>query len=175
LVGAGTVAADDPELTNRLPEASRQPLRVVIDSTLRTRPDAKVLAAQDQAPTLVVTTPRATAEAIAGIGRTGAEVVTVAGKGDRVDLAAALKLLGDRGLLSLLVEGGGEVNGAFFDGHLVDGVVAFLAPTVIGGKDAPGAVGGKGVQRLSDAPKLHNLEVTRVGDDLMVSGECSPE
>jgi diaminohydroxyphosphoribosylaminopyrimidine deaminase / 5-amino-6-(5-phosphoribosylamino)uracil reductase len=175
LVGAGTVAADDPELTNRLPTASRQPLRVVVDSTLRTPPTAKVLTGQEQAPTLVATTARASKEAVAAIQATGAEVVALAAGGteQHVDLGQLLKLLGDRGLLSVLVEGGGEVNGAFFDEHLVDGLVAFLAPIVIGGKRAPGAVAGEGVHRLADAFRLSNLEVTTSGDDIMVSGECS--
>jgi diaminohydroxyphosphoribosylaminopyrimidine deaminase / 5-amino-6-(5-phosphoribosylamino)uracil reductase len=175
VVGAGTVAADDPELTNRLPNASRQPLRVVLDSTLRTPAGAKVLDRQ-QAPTLVVTTPRASTDAVANIKATGAEVVAVeaAGTEQRVDLNQLLKLLGDRGILSLLIEGGAEVNGAFFDGHLVDGVVAFLAPIVIGGSTAPGAVGGQGASKLKDAFRLDNLEIERIGDDLMVSGECSP-
>ncbi|MDQ6919651.1 MAG: bifunctional diaminohydroxyphosphoribosylaminopyrimidine deaminase/5-amino-6-(5-phosphoribosylamino)uracil reductase RibD [Candidatus Dormibacteraeota bacterium] len=176
LVGAGTVAADDPELSNRLPEAARQPLRVVLDSKLRTPLTAKVLAGLDRQPTLVVTTPQAGERAIAALGKTGAEVVTVdaAGPEQRVDLAQLLKLLGDRGLLSVLVEGGGEVTGAFFDSHLVDGVVAFLAPLIIGGKEAPGAVGGKGARQLADAFRLTNLEMRRIGDDILVSGECSP-
>lgn len=175
VVGAGTVASDDPELTNRLPEAARQPLRVVLDSTLRTPVTAKVFAGLGVAPTLVVTTPQASEETIADLRRIGVEVVKVAAQPERrVDLTQLLQLLGDRGLLSVLVEGGGEVNGAFFDGGLVDGVVAFLAPLLIGGNDAPGAVGGKGAQRLADAFRLANLEVVRIGDDLMVSGECSP-
>jgi diaminohydroxyphosphoribosylaminopyrimidine deaminase / 5-amino-6-(5-phosphoribosylamino)uracil reductase len=162
--------------SNRLPEAARQPLRVVLDSTLRIPATAKVLAGLEDSPTLVVTTARAKQEKVAGLIKTGVEVVAVDGAGpeQRVDLGQLLLLLGDRGILSVLVEGGAEVNGAFFDGHLVDGVVAFLAPLVIGGKDAPSAVGGKGAQALADALKLTNLEVARVGDDIMVSGECSP-
>jgi diaminohydroxyphosphoribosylaminopyrimidine deaminase / 5-amino-6-(5-phosphoribosylamino)uracil reductase len=175
LAGANTVISDDPELTNRLPEPARQPLRVVVDSTLRIQPAARVLAGQDRAPTLVVTTERASAEASAAIRATGAEVIAVAAGGpdDRVDLAVLLRLLGERGLLSVLVEGGGEVNGALFDAGLVDGVVAFLAPLIIGGREAPAAVAGRGVKSLADAPRLEHLELTRIGDDLMISGECS--
>jgi diaminohydroxyphosphoribosylaminopyrimidine deaminase/5-amino-6-(5-phosphoribosylamino)uracil reductase len=176
LVGAGTVIADDPELTNRLPEAVRQPLRVVLDSTLRIPPAAKVLSGLETSPTLVVTTAQAKQEALADLRRTGAEVLVVdaAGPEQRVDLKQLLQLLGDRGILSVLVEGGAEVNGDLFDNHLVDGVVAFLAPLVIGGRDAPSAVGGKGAQRLAEAFRLTSLEVARIGDDLMISGECSP-
>jgi len=171
------VVADDPELTSRLPDAVRQPLRVVLDSTLRIPPGAKVLTGQEGSPTLVVTTARAKREAVAELRRTGAEVVTVdvTGSEQRTDLRQLLQLLGDRGILSVLIEGGAEVNGAFFDNRLVDGVVAFLAPIVIGGKDAPSAVGGRGAQALADAFRLTNLEVATIGDDLMISGECSPE
>jgi diaminohydroxyphosphoribosylaminopyrimidine deaminase / 5-amino-6-(5-phosphoribosylamino)uracil reductase len=176
LVGAGTVVADDPELTNRLPQATRQPLRVVLDSRLRIPAEAKVLAGLEIAPTLVMTTPRASEEAIADLRKTGVEVVKVAADQEqRVDVAEVLRLLGDRGLLSVLIEGGSEVNGAFFDVGLVDGVVAFLAPIIIGGQDAPGAVGGKGSQSLKSAFRLTNLEVGKVGDDIVVSGECSRE
>ena len=174
LAGAGTVVADDPELTNRLPQAARQPLRVVLDSTLRIPAGAKVLAGQESAPTLVLTTQRASKEAIAALRKTGAEVVKVAvGEEQRVDIPEALRLLGDRGLLSVLIEGGGEVTGAFFDAGKVDGVVAFLAPIIIGGQAAPGAVGGRGAQSLKAAHRLTNLEVRDVGGDIVVSGECS--
>ena len=171
LVGAGTIVADDPELTNRLPDAVRQPLRVVLDSTLRIPSAAKVLD-QRQAPTLVVTTERAPQTARATIGAaTEVATVTAAGARQRVDLKQVLELLGARGIISVLVEGGAEINGAFFDAGLVDGVVAFLAPVVIGGRAAPGAVGGEGVSRLADAHRLDNLLVRRIGDDLIIEGD----
>jgi diaminohydroxyphosphoribosylaminopyrimidine deaminase / 5-amino-6-(5-phosphoribosylamino)uracil reductase len=176
LVGAGTVASDDPELSNRLPDAARQPLRVVLDSTLRIPAEARVLSGPDSAPTLVVTTPRAPSAAAGALKAKGAEVVSVdaSGPAQQVDLVKLLRLLGERGVLSVLVEGGAEVNGAFFDAGLVDGVVAFLAPLIIGGRAAPAAVGGEGVGSLADGFRLRNLEVKLVGADLMVSGECSP-
>ena len=171
LVGAGTIVADDPELTNRLLGAVRQPLRVVLDSTLRIPRAAKVLD-QRQARTLVVTTERAPQTARATIGA-AAEVATVtaAGPQQRVDLNRVLELLGARDIISVLVEGGAEVNGAFFDADLVDGVAAFLAPLVIGGRAAPAAVGGEGVIRLADAHRLTNLVVRRIGDDLLIEGD----
>jgi diaminohydroxyphosphoribosylaminopyrimidine deaminase/5-amino-6-(5-phosphoribosylamino)uracil reductase len=173
LVGAGTVIDDDPQLTNRQPRGGRQPLRVVVDSTLRIPAAAAVLSEQAAAPTLVATTTRAAAEAVAAIESGGAEVLQLPASGarERVDLAALMQELGRRELLSVLVEGGAEVHGAFFDAGLVDAVVAFLAPIVIGGEEAPAAVGGKGVRRLADAYRLDDLQVTRIGDDLMLSGD----
>jgi diaminohydroxyphosphoribosylaminopyrimidine deaminase/5-amino-6-(5-phosphoribosylamino)uracil reductase len=120
----------------------------------------------------VVTTDRAPDAARAAIGA-AAEVATITASGPqrRVDLGRLLLLLGSRDILSVLVEGGAEVNGAFFDAGLVDGVAAFLAPLVIGGRAAPGAVGGEGVVRLADAHQLENVLVRRVGDDLLIEGD----
>jgi diaminohydroxyphosphoribosylaminopyrimidine deaminase / 5-amino-6-(5-phosphoribosylamino)uracil reductase len=160
LVGVGTVMADDPELTARLGiEDGRQPLRVVLDSQLRTRMSAKVVGPK----TLIVTTRS---------GRVGTAEVLVLPPGvdGRVPLAPLLDELGKRGILSLLVEGGSEVHGSFFAAGLVDKVHAYLAPRLIGGRDAPGAIGGAGVERLAQAVHLCDLDATRLGADILVTG-----
>ncbi|TMC98074.1 MAG: bifunctional diaminohydroxyphosphoribosylaminopyrimidine deaminase/5-amino-6-(5-phosphoribosylamino)uracil reductase RibD [Chloroflexi bacterium] len=160
LVGINTVIADDPELTVRLDvEDVRQPLRVVVDSQLRIRQSARVVGAN----TLIATT---------RTGRVGAaEVLRLpAEAGDRVSLPALLEELGNRKLLSLLVEGGGELHAAFVNQGLVDKVYAYVAPMVIGGREAIGPVGGKGVERLSDAIRLREIDFARLGDDVLISG-----
>jgi diaminohydroxyphosphoribosylaminopyrimidine deaminase/5-amino-6-(5-phosphoribosylamino)uracil reductase len=160
LVGVGTVVADDPELTARINgEDSRQPLRVVLDSHLRTRMSAKVVG-----PGTLIATTRS--------GRVGtAEVLVLpAGPDGRVQLEPLLDELGTRGILSVLVEGGGEVHGSFFAAGLVDKVHAYVAPRLIGGRDAPGAIGGSGVERLAEAMQLRDLDATRLGDDILITG-----
>jgi diaminohydroxyphosphoribosylaminopyrimidine deaminase/5-amino-6-(5-phosphoribosylamino)uracil reductase len=160
LVGINTVISDDPELTARLDgQDARQPLRVVVDSQLRIRQSARVVSAN----TLIATT-RA--------GRVGAaEVLRLpAEAGDRVSLPALLDELGKRRVLSVLVEGGGELHAAFFTQGLVDKVYAYVAPVVIGGRDAIGPVGGKGIERLKDAVRLRDIDYARLGDDLLISG-----
>jgi diaminohydroxyphosphoribosylaminopyrimidine deaminase/5-amino-6-(5-phosphoribosylamino)uracil reductase len=160
LVGVGTVIADDPELSTRIEgEDSRQPLRVVLDSRLRTRMSAKVVG-----PRTLIATTRS--------GRVGtAEVLVLpAGPDGRVPLAPLLDELGKRGILSVLVEGGGEVHGAFFEAGLVDKVYAYVAPRLIGGRDAPGAIGGTGVERLVEAVQLRDLDATRLGPDILITG-----
>jgi diaminohydroxyphosphoribosylaminopyrimidine deaminase/5-amino-6-(5-phosphoribosylamino)uracil reductase len=160
LVGVDTVIADDPQLTARLDGGeARQPLRVVVDSKLRTPVSAKVVAAN----TLIATTQE---------GRIGDAEIRVLPAGDdgRVALPALLDELGQRGILSLLVEGGAEVHASFLTEGLVDKVFAYVAPRLIGGKDAPGAVGGIGVERLKDAISLRETELVRLGPDLLVSG-----
>ena len=159
LVGINTVIADDPELTARLDgEEVRQPLRIVLDSQLRIRQSARVVG-----PNTLIATTRP--------GRVGlAEVLKLPATGEgRVSLPALLDELGQRKLISVLVEGGGEVHAALFAARLVDKVYAYIAPKLIGGRDAPGPLGGQGIEHLTDAMALRDLDVTRLGDDLLIS------
>jgi diaminohydroxyphosphoribosylaminopyrimidine deaminase/5-amino-6-(5-phosphoribosylamino)uracil reductase len=160
LVGVNTVIADDPELSTRLDgDDSRQPLRVVLDSQLRIRQSARIVGAN----TLIATTKP---------GRVGAaEVLRLpAGPGGRVSLPALLDELGKRGTLSLLVEGGAEVHASFFADALVDKVYAYLAPRLIGGREAPGPLAGKGIDHLGASTHLNELDFVRLGDDLLITG-----
>jgi len=159
LVGINTVIADDPQLTTRLDlQDARQPLRVVVDSQLRTRQSARVVGEN----TLIATT-RA--------GRVGAaEVLRLpADEEGRVSLPALLDELGNRKVISLLVEGGAEVHAAFFAQGLVDKVYAYIAPSLIGGRDAPGPLGAKGIEHLADSIPLRDIDMARLGDDLMIT------
>lgn len=178
-VGVNTVLIDDPQLTARPAGqlSERQPLRIVIDSRGRTPKSAKALAcgalrqAQGGMSTLVATTdasPRDWREQIAGTGAQ-VEVLPADGSG-RVELAALLDLLGARGVLTLLIEGGGVLLGSFFDQRLVDKVNAVIAPMIIGGASAPVAVAGEGAARMADALRLRDVAVERLGDDLLVTG-----
>lgn len=160
LVGIGTVLADDPQLTARVDGLeARQPLRVVLDSRLRTPPNAKVVGSN----TLIATT---------CAGKVGhAETLVLPGTDDgRVGLGPLLDELGRRGILSLLVEGGAEVHASFFAEGLVDKVQVYIAPIVVGGRDAPGPIGGNGAPLLRDAIRLTGLDTTRIGDDLSITG-----
>jgi diaminohydroxyphosphoribosylaminopyrimidine deaminase / 5-amino-6-(5-phosphoribosylamino)uracil reductase len=159
LVGINTVLVDDPELTTRLDRTDlRQPVRVVVDSQLRTPPGARVVGMN----TLIATTCS---------GEVGtAEVVRLPATADgRVSLPALLDELGKRRLLSVLVEGGGSMHASFFGEDLVDKVYAYVAPRVIGGREAPGPVGGGGIEHIADAIGLHGVDVTRLGDDVLIT------
>jgi diaminohydroxyphosphoribosylaminopyrimidine deaminase/5-amino-6-(5-phosphoribosylamino)uracil reductase len=170
MIGAGTVIADDPELTSRV-EGARCPLRVVLDSTLRTPETARVFDVHD-APTLMLTTGRADAGRVDRLRAIGVEVEVVVASVTSVDLGAALALLGNRGVISVLIEGGASLLGSAFDARVVDKVVAMLAPRIIGGSSAPGAVGGAGVPKLAAANLLTDVMVDRAGPDLVVTGYC---
>ena len=175
-VGVTTVLVDDPQLTarpqdsdgnNRL--AERQPLRVIFDSNGRTPPAAKALACG--ARTLVATTEASPESWRREIEAAGAEVAVLpADDSGRVGLPALLDRLGEAGVLTLLIEGGGVLLGSFFDQRLVDKVHAVVAPLIVGGKSAPTAVAGRGSARMADALRLADVQVERLGQDVLMTG-----
>lgn len=172
VVGAGTVATDDPALTCRAP-GGRTPLRVVLDSTLRTTPDRKVVTTAGDTPTLILTTAAATAEHRTALEASGVDVEVVAAAGDdRVDVTAAWRALHARGVRRVLLEAGGALTGACARAGLVNQVAAFVAPVVIGGDAAPRPVSGDGWP-ITSAPRLREPRVTAVGDDALVEGYWS--
>lgn len=173
LVGVQTVLADDPELTTRLETIQREvqhPWRIVLDSTCRTPPTARMLSATLPGKTTIFTTEVADLTRRAALEQAGAEVHSLPAAHGRVSLAALLDELGRRRVTSLVVEGGATVHGAMFDQGLVDYVMAFIAPIIIGGVTAPSAVGGQGADILANAHRLIDPGVRRLGADTLVSG-----
>lgn len=155
LVGVETVLADDPALTVRLPDYDgSQPLRVVLDSRLRTPATAKVASGN----TLILTT-----AAPHAIDRT--EVVAVAADDGRPAVSAVLEALTARGITSLLIEGGGRVAASFLQAGAVDAIEWFRAPILLGGEGRP-CVAFLALAKLADAPKFRRLGVEPVGNDL---------
>jgi len=170
-VGVNTVLVDDPQLTARpggQHSPVHQPLRVVLDSRGRTPASAHVLGGDSH--TLLVTTATADDGWKERIRSAGAEVETLPDENGRVDLESLLTLLGGRGCINLLVEGGGILLGSFFDAGLVDRVQAVVAPLIIGGAEAPLAVAGRGVERMADALRLQNVTIRALGADTMIQG-----
>ena len=166
MVGINTVLADDPQLTARDADGNaneRQPLRVVLDSHGRMPQDAQMLSAPGD--TVVVV-----ADDFEGPERDGAETVRVPEGRGGVDLRVLLEGLGARDITSVLVEGGGATIGALFDLKLVDKVVAFVAPVIIGGNEAISPVGGVGITEMEEALRLRDVEMKRFGEDVTVIG-----
>lgn len=163
LVGSGTALTDDPKLTRRLGLAGRPNLRVVLDRRLRLRPEANLFAEEGE---VLVFTESIDAERRAALERRGAVVV---GLGS-VTPAAVLSALAERGIQSVLVEGGGEVSAAFAESGRWDRVVAFVAPRLLGGRAAPTPLGGAGFESLERAGTLERLAVRRRGADLEIAG-----
>lgn len=166
LVGVGTVLADDPRLTRRLGiNPGDTWLRVVLDSKLRTPPAAHVVRDEPQ-QTLLIHTAAAPPERRSALTAAGVETLEVeAEPSGRVALWPVMEALRRRGVTSLLVEGGAAVHGAFVDRDLVDELVFFVAPILLGGNGPP-AIGGTGVDVLADAPRFGFVSVDRRDDDL---------
>ena len=171
LVGVGTVLADDPQLTTRLPRGrGKDPIRIILDSQLRLPLTAQVLHLHSAAPTWIACTEAAPPDKRAALAALGVACLILPERNGRVDLQALLDLLGQRRVQSLLVEGGAEVHGAFFEAGLIDKLHFFLAPKLIGGRQAPGIFGGQGIACLADAPPLQDLTIRRFGPDILISG-----
>jgi diaminohydroxyphosphoribosylaminopyrimidine deaminase/5-amino-6-(5-phosphoribosylamino)uracil reductase len=169
LVGAGTIAKDDPLLTDRSGLPRRRPLvRVVLNDKVRLSPASKLATTTSEAPVVLFgrMSGRDVTDSQGHLTDKRVEIVS----SDPSDLWSVLGELGRRSIQSVLVEGGPTVAGAFIDAGLVNKATFFIAPKIIGGSAAPGAVGGSGVERMSDALELERIEVTQRGRDLEVTG-----
>ncbi len=168
LIGAGTARSDDPLLTDRSQKNRRKPLvRVVLDEKLEISAESKLIQTADESPVLIFagdSVPTSKSDSLAR----GVEVVRDAANGR--DLAMVLDELGRREIQSVLVEGGANVAGKFLDAGLVNKVSFFIAPKIIGGSDAPTAVGGQGARKLAEGIELQDVEVTQRGQDVEFTG-----
>ncbi|WP_090637973.1 bifunctional diaminohydroxyphosphoribosylaminopyrimidine deaminase/5-amino-6-(5-phosphoribosylamino)uracil reductase RibD [Paenibacillus sp. UNC496MF] len=168
MVGAETAIVDDPELSTRLSVPAVHPVRIVVDSKLRLPLEARML--QEMiAPVIVLTVAGADPGKRAALKAAGAEVIDC-GDGDRVDLALAMRKLGEREIGSILLEGGGKLNGAMLELGLIDKLLLFVAPKVIGGSGAPGVFQFEGFEKMAQAIPFRDVQVERIGADIFVSG-----
>lgn len=179
MVGVETVLQDDPLLNTRLPEGGRDPLRVVVDSHLRMPETAAMLSQVSTAGTLIATTDAAENALRRSLEKAGAEVVILpADDGGRVVLPELWKELGRRDVQTLLLEGGSTLAGAALKTGLIDRMMVFVAPKLIGGTSGYGIFRGEGCALLSDAFQLDDVQMTSFENDILISGEvvrCSPD
>lgn len=167
LVGVGTVLADDPLLTVRLVKAGRDPLRVVVDSTARTPADARLL--KTGAPPLIAVTSRADPAKRDALAAAGAKVAVLPADDDgRVDLASLCAYLGRQGITSVLVEGGGKVASSALKAGVVDKILVFVAPKMVGG-NGPGPVSETLADTVNEAVPLTAPSVRRFGPDVLLT------
>lgn len=181
MVGIGTVLADDPELTSRIPgKETKNPLRVVVDSSARTPLTSKLVQTVYEAPTLVAVSAQAPQKRITALEEAGCEVfVSPVAEHNRVDLSALLAYLGkEKAIDSVIVEGGATLLWSFFSQSLVDRVQAYIAPKIFGGADAPSPVQGLGVETPANAIQCNTPTITQLGQDIFLECEvqkCLPE
>lgn len=171
MVGVNTVLADNPSLTTRLPEgAGRDAKRIVLDTFARTPPGSRVINSLSKTSAIIVTTSKAPKKNLLRLTESGAEIIIVPEKDGRVAMPALFSELAERGITSVLIEGGGQVHASALASGVVDKVVWFIAPKLIGGKEAPGPLAGLGPERLSEALVLERINVVRLGSDILVEG-----
>ena len=166
-VGAGTVQADDPLLTNRS-GTGKQPARVVLDARLEISPACRLLGSTDVSPVIVATPAPAPAGRAGVLRAAGAEVLELPRGGDGVDLSALLAELGRREWTYLLVEGGRGVLSAFIRSGLADELMVFVAPLLVGGRRSPGPVDWEDVSSIDQAMRLTRPQVEQVGPDVLL-------
>ncbi|WP_410982675.1 bifunctional diaminohydroxyphosphoribosylaminopyrimidine deaminase/5-amino-6-(5-phosphoribosylamino)uracil reductase RibD [Bacillus cereus] len=167
LVGANTVQKDNPSLTTRIPNG-RNPIRVILDSTLRTPMEANVVT-DGEAPTWIFTTDNHAEEKRKALENAGVKVFVTSGE-KHINLHEMLDVLGQKGVFSLLIEGGGEVNASFIENKLMDKLILYFAPKIIGGRMAPSFVEGTGITKMQDAIEFKDISFTQVGKDYRFIG-----
>ena len=182
LIGSGTLHADNPSLTARIPgQETKDPLRVILDTRLRIDPDAKVITQKSSAPTLVVSGPGASVEKKSLLESRGVKVMEIDLKEGRLDLGQLMIKLGQMSVMSLLIEGGGKVASSALKEGIVNKVCYFMAPKILGGSDGFPVFDGTGPEKINQAFVLTKVDVKRFDEDILVQGyikegeNCSPE
>ncbi len=169
LVGIGTVLADNPSLTCRLPVGGgRDPVRIIVDSRLSITKDARVLHLDSTAPTIIATTANASAERISYLEKMAP--VLIVNDGPKVHLPSLLKILGEMEITSLLVEGGSHIISSFLEEKLIDKYYFYIAPKIIGNKKSPGPFDFTVPLPLAQTLELINLETLVLDRDLLITG-----
>ena len=185
IVGLGTVLHDDPQLTVRLRSRQsgshpvRQPLRVILDSTARIPPTAKALSpstgasdgSSDRTKTIIATTRKAPQHRIERLRALDITVLVLPLQDGRVSLRACLARLGQMGITSAMIEGGSELNASAFRAGLVNRILFYIAPSLLGGQAAKGVMGGHSPKRLAEALPVTDIHVRRLGSDLLLEGD----
>lgn len=169
MVGVDTVIKDNPELTCRL-ENGKNPTRIIVDSNLRIPLESKVVEEVHIAKTVVVTTEKSDEAKLNILRNKGVDVIISSSKNGRVDLNSLMTTLSKNKIDSILLEGGASLNFSALNEDIVDKVQIYIAPKIIGGREAKTPVGGSGVNLLEDAFKLKKLTTKSIGEDIFIEG-----
>ncbi len=168
LVGIGTVQKDNPSLDCRVKGGSN-PYRIVVDSSLRISPGSKIFKHNDN-KTIIATTDRASTRKINRLTKLGARILIIKSRRGRVDLKSLMKELGKLEITSIMIEGGSSVSAAALSSNIVDKIMFFIAPKIIGGADSISSVGGPSLPLLKNAFQLKNLKASEYGKDILLEG-----
>jgi diaminohydroxyphosphoribosylaminopyrimidine deaminase/5-amino-6-(5-phosphoribosylamino)uracil reductase len=162
LVGTNTVVMDNPNLGSQ--SNTKDPLRIIIDSTLKLTPDIKVFRDDNY---ILVTTDSAPRERVEQYESQGISLIMQSG--ERIDIEELLKTLYERSIVSLFLEGGGNLIGSFLDARMVDEVYTFMAPVIVGGSSAV-TIGGRGIATITESLRLKDVSIKKIADNFMIHG-----
>ncbi|CAN5215717.1 bifunctional diaminohydroxyphosphoribosylaminopyrimidine deaminase/5-amino-6-(5-phosphoribosylamino)uracil reductase RibD [soil metagenome] len=168
-VGINTARIDDPLLTARVEGVARQPRRVVFDSEAGLSPDSRLVRSAHEVPVMLVCSRAAKRTATDGLRNSGVDVIVCSGQNEAARVECALAALGARGVQSLLLEGGPHLAGTFLEADEIDEARMFIAPIVVGGREAKGAIEAEGVELIGQAPRALATEVERIDDDVLIT------
>jgi len=168
VVGIETIIKDDPQLTSRI-RGGRDPFRIVLDSRLRIPEESRVIK-ESPSRTILATTELAPHEKSERLEKNGVRILRFDSEERKVPLRPLLKKLGEMGMVSILVEGGSEVNGSFLNQGLIDKVFIFFSPKLMGDREAIGIFTGKEIKDLKEATLLHEIRIRRTGEDILLEG-----
>ena len=174
MVGINTVIEDNPMLTARV-DGGKNPIRIVVDSSLKIDINANVV--QDKsAKTIIATTDKADKDKILKLQAQDVDVIVVdKDKNDKVDIEKLLDILGQQNICSILVEGGATLSGSFVAKKLVDKVYFFIAPKIVGGKEAKTPVAGTGILNLQEALALKDIQIEKLEEDILIIGRVDKD
>jgi diaminohydroxyphosphoribosylaminopyrimidine deaminase / 5-amino-6-(5-phosphoribosylamino)uracil reductase len=171
MVGIGTVLKDDPQLNTRLQlEGKRDPVRIIVDSNLELPIAGNIATSAHKQRTIVFCSAAAEKVRWKRLESLGLEIIGLNCAGGLLPLQRVMEVIGEMGLCSLLVEGGGEINAYLLEHQLIDKVYWFIAPKLIGGRQAPTPIGGQGIEFMKDARPLVSLEIMKMADDILITG-----
>jgi diaminohydroxyphosphoribosylaminopyrimidine deaminase/5-amino-6-(5-phosphoribosylamino)uracil reductase len=174
MVGIGTVIADNPSLTTRLTNRiGVNPIRIIVDTKCRIPIQAKVLSQEGR--TIIATTNDAPTDKIESLEKMGTTVLTIDKKDNRVDISKLITILGEMGIDSILLEGGSQLNYSCLEAGIIDEVYSFIAPKLIGGQQAITPIGGKGILQMKNAYTLEDMQLEKIGDDILIRGKVNLE
>lgn len=168
MVGVNTVICDDPELTCRI-EGGRNPIKIIVDSTLRIPLDSKVIKVNPKL-TIIATTENADKNKKKGLEELGIKIITVSSQDKKVNLKELVKKLGEEKIDSILIEGGGSLNFSALKEKIVDKIKMYIAPKILGGENSKSSIAGMGFFKLDDAVVLNNISMSKIDNDLVVEG-----
>lgn len=173
LTGIGTIEADNPLLTDRRKDAARQPVRAVLDSSLKIDINADILKSANTSPVIIYTSENTESSKIMQLNDKNIKVIKVPCINGMLDIKEVLHSLYDLGYMNVFVEAGSRVNGSFFDNRLVDRLEAFIAPKIIGGKDAISSICGIGIDNMNEALVFKDYKINTCGKDILVSARIN--